>query len=89
MSASEWTDRNQRHVDADAEYELIMTTPAPPAMGAYIDAGVIGFVFGEDLRRGVLTPRDPEGPLALHRDRWVPAVPMETQHLLPRRTACT
>ena len=35
-----------------------MTTPAPPAMGAYIDAGVIGFVFGEMWRRGVLTPRD-------------------------------
>ena len=35
-----------------------MTTPAPPAIGAYIDAGVIGFVFGEMWRRGVLTPRD-------------------------------
>ena len=55
-----------------------MTTPAPPAIGAYIDAGVIGFVFGEMWRRGVLTPRD---------RRWVTLacvgvagapVPMET-----------
>lgn len=55
---SEWTDRDVRQRDAAAEYEHIMTTPAPPAMGAYIDAGVIGFVFGEMWRRGVLTPRD-------------------------------
>jgi 4-carboxymuconolactone decarboxylase len=55
---SEWTDRTQRQADAAAQYEHIMTTPAPPAMGAYIDAGVIGFVFGEMWRRGVLTPRD-------------------------------
>jgi 4-carboxymuconolactone decarboxylase len=55
---SEWTDRDQRQADASAQYEHIMTTPAPPAMGAYIDAGVIGFVFGEMWRRGVLTPRD-------------------------------
>jgi 4-carboxymuconolactone decarboxylase len=27
-------------------------------MGAYIESGVIGFVFGEMWRRGVLTPRD-------------------------------
>ena len=55
---SEWTDRDARQADAKAQYEHIMTTPAPPAMGAYIDAGVIGFVFGEMWRRGVLTPRD-------------------------------
>jgi 4-carboxymuconolactone decarboxylase len=55
---SEWTDREQRQADAAAQYEHIMTTPAPPAIGAYIDAGVIGFVFGEMWRRGVLTPRD-------------------------------
>ena len=55
---SEWTNRNDRQADANAQYEHIMTTPAPPAMGAYIDAGVIGFVFGEMWRRGVLTPRD-------------------------------
>jgi 4-carboxymuconolactone decarboxylase len=55
---SEWTDRDQRQADAAAQYEHIMTTPAPPAIGAYIDAGVIGFVFGEMWRRGVLTPRD-------------------------------
>jgi 4-carboxymuconolactone decarboxylase len=55
---SEWTNRDDRQRDAAAQYEHIMTTPAPPAMGAYIDAGVIGFVFGEMWRRGVLTPRD-------------------------------
>jgi 4-carboxymuconolactone decarboxylase len=55
---SEWTDRDERQRVASAEYEHIMTTPAPPPMGAYIDAGVIGFVFGEMWRRGVLTPRD-------------------------------
>jgi 4-carboxymuconolactone decarboxylase len=55
---SEWTDRNERQADARAEYEHIMTTPSPDPTGAYIDAGVIGFVFGEMWRRGVLTPRD-------------------------------
>ncbi len=57
-AVSEWTNRDDRQADAKAQYEHIMTTPAPPAIGAYIDAGVIGFVFGEMWRRGVLTPRD-------------------------------
>ncbi|WP_264890933.1 carboxymuconolactone decarboxylase family protein [Mycobacterium kiyosense] len=35
-----------------------MTTPSPEPSGAYIESGVIGFVFGEMWRRGVLTPRD-------------------------------
>jgi 4-carboxymuconolactone decarboxylase len=35
-----------------------MTTPSPEPISAYIDAGVIGYVFGEMWRRGVLTPRD-------------------------------
>ena len=39
-------------------YEHINTTPSPPDMGAYINAGVIGFVFGEMWQRGILTPRD-------------------------------
>src|SRR3954470_7739561 len=55
---SEWSDRDDRQADAKAQYEHIMTTPAPPAMSAYIDAGVIGFVFGEMWKRGVLTARD-------------------------------
>jgi 4-carboxymuconolactone decarboxylase len=55
---SEWTNRDDRQADARAEYEKIMTTPSPDPTGAYIDAGVIGFVFGEMWRRGVLTPRD-------------------------------
>jgi 4-carboxymuconolactone decarboxylase len=55
---SEWTNRDDRQSDARAEYEKIMTTPAPDPTGAYIDSGVIGFVFGEMWRRGVLTARD-------------------------------
>lgn len=55
---SEWANRDDRQADARAEYERIMTTPSPDPTGAYIDAGVIGFVFGEMWRRGVLTPRD-------------------------------
>jgi 4-carboxymuconolactone decarboxylase len=55
---SEWTNRDDRQADARAEYEKIMTTPAPDPTGAYIDSGVIGFVFGEMWRRGVLTARD-------------------------------
>ncbi len=35
-----------------------MTTPSPDPTSAYIDVGVIGFVFGEMWRRGVLTARD-------------------------------
>ena len=58
MSASEWANRDDRQADARAEYEKIMTTGSPDPTGAYIDAGVIGFVFGEMWRRGVLTPRD-------------------------------
>src|SRR3954454_4966975 len=55
---SEWSTRDDRRAVARAEYEHIMTTPSPDPSGAYIDAGVIGFVFGEMWRRGVLTPRD-------------------------------
>lgn len=55
---SEWTNSDERRADARAEYERIMTTPSPEPMGAFIEAGVIGFVFGEMWRRGVLTPRD-------------------------------
>ena len=35
-----------------------MTTPSPDPSSAYIDVGVIGFVFGEMWRRGVLSARD-------------------------------
>ncbi|HEX3461585.1 MAG TPA: carboxymuconolactone decarboxylase family protein [Acidimicrobiales bacterium] len=55
---TEWTDRDERQRVAQAEYEHIMRSPAPSAISAYIDGGVIGFVFGEMWRRGVLTPRD-------------------------------
>ncbi|MGO8860765.1 MAG: carboxymuconolactone decarboxylase family protein [Acidimicrobiales bacterium] len=55
---AQWTNRNDRQADARAEYEAIMTTPSPDPTGAFVDAGVIGFVFGEMWRRGVLTPRD-------------------------------
>jgi len=75
---SEWTDRDDRQRVAKADYEHIMRSPAPAAISAYIDAGVIGFVFGEMWRRGGLTPRD---------RRWITlacvgmadaATPMET-----------
>ncbi len=55
---SNWTDRDARRAAARSEYEHIMTTPGPDPVSAYIEAGVIGFVFGEMWRRGVLTPRD-------------------------------
>jgi 4-carboxymuconolactone decarboxylase len=75
---SEWTDRDQRQADAAAQYEHIMTTPAPPAVGAYIDAGVIGFVFGEMWRRGVLTPRDRRFVTLACVGASCAAIPMET-----------
>src|ERR1700735_3534166 len=53
-----WTDRDERQAAARAEYERIRTTPSPDPSSAYIDVGVIGFVFGEMWRRGVLTARD-------------------------------
>ena len=55
---SEWSTREERRAVARAEYEHIMTTPSPDPSGAYIETGVIGYVFGEMWRRGVLTPRD-------------------------------
>ena len=55
---TEWSNSDDRRADARAEYEKIMTTPSPDPTGAYIETGVIGFVFGEMWRRGVLTPRD-------------------------------
>jgi 4-carboxymuconolactone decarboxylase len=54
----QWTDRDARQAAARSEYERIMTTPSPEPMSAYIDAGVIGFVFGEMWRRGVLAGHD-------------------------------
>lgn len=55
---TEPTSRDARGAAARAEYERIMTTPSPDPSGAYIETGVIGYVFGEMWRRGVLTPRD-------------------------------
>jgi 4-carboxymuconolactone decarboxylase len=75
---SEWADREDRLGDARAQYEHVMRMPAPAPMGAFVDAGVVGFVFGEMWRRGGLSPRD---------RRWITlacvgmadaAVPMET-----------
>jgi 4-carboxymuconolactone decarboxylase len=54
----EWTSREERQAVARAEYERIMTTPSPEPSGAYLESGVIGYVFGEMWRRAVLTPRD-------------------------------
>ena len=55
---AEWTTREERLAVARAEYEHIMTTASPDPAGAYLESGVIGYVFGEMWRRGVLTPRD-------------------------------
>ncbi|BBZ38263.1 carboxymuconolactone decarboxylase family protein [Mycobacterium conspicuum] len=55
---AEWTTRDERRAVARAEYEHIMQTASPDPAGAYIESGVIGYVFGEMWRRGVLTPRD-------------------------------
>ncbi len=53
-----WATSEDRRVDARAEYERIMTTTSPGPSGAFLEAGVVGFVFAEMWRRGVLTPRD-------------------------------
>jgi 4-carboxymuconolactone decarboxylase len=58
MRTSEFRDAQERREAAQAEYVRINTTPAPDPMGAYIETGVIGFVFGEVWRRGVLADRD-------------------------------
>src|SRR3954469_9148614 len=55
---AEWVTREERRVVARAEYERIMTTGSPEPTGAYLESGVIGYVFGEMWRRGVLTARD-------------------------------
>ena len=55
---AEWTSREERQSIARTEYEDIMTTGSPDPTGAYIESGVIGYVFGETWRRGVLTPKD-------------------------------
>lgn len=55
---TEWASPDERRADARAEYERIMTSESPEPTGAYIEAGVVGFVFGEMWRRGVLTARD-------------------------------
>jgi 4-carboxymuconolactone decarboxylase len=54
----EWATRDERRVVARAEYERIMTTRSPEPTGAYLESGVVGYVFGEMWRRGVLTARD-------------------------------
>jgi len=55
---TEFTDADDRRAKARDEYERIMTSPSPDPNGAFIESGVIGFVFGEMWRRGVLTARD-------------------------------
>lgn len=55
---AEWTNREERLAVARAEYERIMRSASPDPAGAYLESGVIGYVFGEMWRRGVLTPRD-------------------------------
>jgi 4-carboxymuconolactone decarboxylase len=55
---TQWATREERQTIARAEYEHIMAAASPDPSGAYIESGVIGYVFGEMWRRGVLTPRD-------------------------------
>ena len=55
---NDWSDREERQAAARAQFEHIMTTPSPGPQSAYLEAGVIGYVFAEMWRRGVLTPRD-------------------------------
>src|ERR1700761_3401767 len=55
---AQWSNSEERQAGARQCYEHINTTTSPPDIGAYINAGVIGFVFGEMWQRGVLTPRD-------------------------------
>jgi 4-carboxymuconolactone decarboxylase len=55
---AEWTTREERRAVARAEYEHIMQAASPEPAGAYLESGVIGYVFGEMWRRGILTPRD-------------------------------
>ncbi|MEB3982028.1 carboxymuconolactone decarboxylase family protein [Mycobacterium sp. 663a-19] len=55
---ADWTTREERQAVARAEYERIMTAASPEPAGAYLESGVIGYVFGEMWRRGVLTARD-------------------------------
>jgi len=54
----EWNNREDRVSAARAEYEKIMTSASPDPTAAYVETGVVGFVFGEMWRRGVLTARD-------------------------------
>ncbi len=59
MSKSEWTDRNQRQADAAAQYEHIMTTPAPPATTAFRGRAYYDYLYGEVWTRDeYLTSRD-------------------------------
>ena len=55
---ADWSNRDERLAVAKAEYEHIMRSPSPDPAGAYLESGVIGYVFGEMWRRGVLTARD-------------------------------
>ena len=53
-----YRDREERLNAASAKYEEVMTSPGPPPMKPYYDAGVVGFVFGEMWPRPALSRRD-------------------------------
>lgn len=79
---TEWKTREERLAVARAEYEHIMTTASPDPSGAYLEAGVIGYVFGEMWRRGVLTPGTGGGSLSrasVPQGRSPRSRPMSTQ----------
>ena len=50
---TEWATRRERQASR-AEYERVMQAVSPEPNGAYIESGVLNFVFGELWRRGVL-----------------------------------
>ena len=53
-----YRDREERLRVATETYQEVMTTPGPPPMKPYYDAGVVGFVFGELWTRPGLSRRD-------------------------------
>jgi 4-carboxymuconolactone decarboxylase len=53
-----YRDRDDRLRGASEKYQEVMTTPGPPPMKPYYDAGVVGFVFGEMWTRPGLSRRD-------------------------------
>lgn len=56
IRAEPW-DPEIRHKEGRANFEAVMTTPGPPPVTAYFDAGINNFVFGEMWMRSGLDQR--------------------------------